>query len=99
MEEEGEEGSAGSVEDERGNGKLVGYIHHGYAEHVDDKASERRGVRYGGEIGNGVGDILFLGFDEGLEDGGFFGVVGDGLLREIDESEAIGGGGGTERLD
>lgn len=99
MEEEGEEGSAGSVEDESGNVELVGYIHHGYAEHVDDEAGECRGVRRGGEIGDGVGDILFLGFDEGFEGNGFFGAFGDGLLRESDESEAIGGRGGTEGLD
>ena len=66
MEEKGKEGSAGSVEDESGNRKLFGYIQHWNAEHVDDEASECRGIRRGDEIGDGVGDILFLGFDEGV---------------------------------
>lgn len=38
------------------NPKLVGYINHGGAEHVDDEAGDDGGI---GKLGNGVSDICF----------------------------------------
>lgn len=103
MEEEGEKGSAGSVEHERRDTKLVGHIHHGNAEHVDDEPSKRWGVRSsvrgGVEVSDGGGNVLFLRLDEGVEEEGVFGAVGNGLFREGGESDPVGSRGGTEGLD
>lgn len=62
------------------NPKLVGYINHGGAEHVDDEAGDDGGI---GKLGNGVSDILFLGFYEGFKQSGNIKVRGNGVLGEV----------------
>lgn len=83
------------------NPKLVGYINHGGAEHVDDEAGDDGGI---GKLGNGVSDILFLGFYEGFKQSGNIKVRGNGVFGEGEESDPrvvvgleMGGGNGVPR--